>query len=111
KIRLLYNKKGIKTDAGLLPDNPIIYPRKGICNYPWLGSVFINVKGEITPCCALPEKGLENVFDVGLDQAWNGKIRNFRKSILNGNYPVECCNQCGYCMDADYKRIKQNAEN
>ena len=108
RIKQIYHKKGIKTDVGLLPDTPYRYSRKGICISPWLASVFINVKGELTPCCALPEFGMSNVHSVDFAKAWNGKIRKFRKAILQGKYPMECCSLCGYCSDEQYKTIKGN---
>ena len=69
------------------------------CIYLWL-QVYVNVDGEITPCCALnmdDKISMGNVIKEGFLTVWNGeKYKSFRKdSTATGKLlPYESCNQC-----------------
>ncbi|MBI4161500.1 MAG: radical SAM protein [Acidobacteria bacterium] len=42
--------------------------------------VYVNWKGEVTPCCNLPTLGLQNILEHDLQQVWNGKaFSRFRR--------------------------------
>jgi MoaA/NifB/PqqE/SkfB family radical SAM enzyme len=57
--------------------------------------VYINVEGEVTPCCALPKLKLGNIHDDNLDVIWNSiNFKRFRK------------NQQKVCGKCDVLKIK-----
>lgn len=56
---------------------------------------YINVRGEVTPCCGLPNYALGNIFEEDLGSIWQGeKFRYFRE------------NQDRICGQCDLWRIK-----
>jgi len=56
---------------------------------------YINVDGYLTPCGRLQHIGLDNVFELGFEAAWNGpKSLKWREEQLRGNYGVYCQREC-----------------
>lgn len=58
------------------------------CVRPWI-SVYINLQGEVTPCCNLTlgagKVVFGNVFDQDFKEIWNNnKAVAFRRMILSG---------------------------
>ncbi len=97
RIKRMCADRDITTDVGLLPEHPLVFPRTGICTAPWTGTVMINVKGWLTPCCILRSNEMANVFEVGFREAWNGAaMKGFRSNILAGRYIPDCYKWCGY---------------
>jgi len=63
------------------------------CYEPWY-RMFIASNGRVSACCLADYSETENLRDKTLLQIWQGKyFTNFRKMILNKNFP-ESCKQC-----------------
>jgi len=51
----------------------------------------VDVDGNLTVCCALPNVYIGNVLDSGFGSLWNGeKMRAWRKMLLRRPYPRKC---------------------
>ena len=65
----------------------IFYPllhRKGRYCLRTFSDLYINVSGEITPCCGLPKFSFGNILESDLEVLWNGcKFKNFRENYKN----------------------------
>lgn len=60
------------------------------CLWPFI-MAFIDIEGYITPCCRLEHLRLSNVYESGLFAVWNDKkMRDWRKKLLEKNYPKIC---------------------
>lgn len=91
-----YNLKWEVTPSslGTLAD-PIIQmkKRKNIC-FTCFEDPYISIEGKLLPC------GRQKIWGgvdatIGFEKAWNHpKILEFRKNMLNGNYPELCGNLC-----------------
>jgi len=60
------------------------------CKLPFL-MAFIDVKGNLTPCCKLETMVTGNVLEEDFFEVWNGpKMINWRKQLLAGRFPKQC---------------------
>ncbi len=51
----------------------------------------IDVEGNLTVCCTLPEVVIGNVLQEGFLPLWNSKkMKSWRTMLLSGNYPKKC---------------------
>lgn len=67
-----------------------------ICVEPW-STMFINLGGDIFPCCALQsQKGrVGNIFDKPIRDIWNGRpIAKFRHAVKNKKKTFFRCKEC-----------------
>ncbi|WP_415308641.1 radical SAM protein [Candidatus Pelagibacter sp. Uisw_099_02] len=89
-------------DIKLSPDiedvtlDPIVSMKRmhNIC-YTVYEHPFINLDGNISPCGRLQHISLDNINDLGFDEAWNGpKIRKWREEQLHGNFGTYCQREC-----------------
>lgn len=70
--------------------------RPSPCMSPFAGIVYINKDGYLAPCCNYAHRPLANVFEVGLRGALQSEnARNFRKLMLDEDYPDHCQTWCG----------------
>jgi MoaA/NifB/PqqE/SkfB family radical SAM enzyme len=61
------------------------------CTAPFFDA-YVNYKGELAPCCTLPQIGLEPIGD--LKKAWNGKaMREWRRRLVNNDPPHPLCRE------------------
>jgi len=52
---------------------------------------YIDVEGNITPCCRIEDHPLCNVLEVGFFEAWNcKKMLSWRKALLLRRFPKKC---------------------
>ncbi|MAG18217.1 MAG: hypothetical protein CL944_01950 [Candidatus Diapherotrites archaeon] len=61
------------------------------CRWPW-SAVYINLEGNVSPCCYAPHVLLGNVFEEGKEIWNNKKYTEFRKKMVNGTSSI--CNNC-----------------
>jgi len=60
--------------------------------------IYINVDGDVRPCCALVECKMDSLLNRGLNEIWTSKrYNNFRKSYKN----------VGWCSRCDFAKLKQ----
>jgi MoaA/NifB/PqqE/SkfB family radical SAM enzyme len=69
-----------------------------VCHVPWTGTALqVVYDGSLTPCCALSNYTIGNVFESELMSLFNNtKMMDFRKNMLKGCYPSGCKTVCGY---------------
>ncbi|MGC8929235.1 MAG: radical SAM/SPASM domain-containing protein [Candidatus Woesearchaeota archaeon] len=76
-----------------LRDAIILENSQIICREPFY-QAYINCEGYLTPCSMMPHIKLKKANEVM--EVWNSKeIIDFRKKIINGNYPDWCVKKCG----------------
>jgi len=64
--------------------------RENLCTQPF-NSANIDVEGNLTLCCVLPDIFIGNVLKEDFYSVWNNnKMKAFRKMLLSGNYPKKC---------------------
>ncbi len=64
--------------------------REKLCSHPF-NSANIDVEGNLTLCCVLPDIFIGNVLEEDFHSVWNSKkMKTFRKMLLSGNYPKKC---------------------
>jgi len=72
-------------------------PRLGKCHWPF-GSLFINVDGDITPCCIrkIRSYAVGNIHDVeSFEDVWNGPIyQSLRQAHLTKDRSNKLCGSC-----------------
>lgn len=85
---------------------PNILPNEFItdCSFNGKSSMFINIKGDIYPCCVLAAKGQEigsnikkmgNVCNKSLQEIWDSfEFAEFRENFFKGNLPHPLCKMC-----------------
>ena len=111
---------GIGTNAGLLVQGLESYFRKyepgipqnppqRICLLPWF-SLYINVDGDIRPCCSFGEGEtlvLGNIFRQDFwKEIWNGeKYRELRRQSLDRNLCYTVCRNCTPNRLRDFVRL------
>lgn len=65
------------------------------CPLPWSGSYITN-KGEVTPCCMIPDakvKSFGNVNNEEIGVIWNNQeFKEFRGKLASGQMPIQCRN-------------------
>lgn len=60
------------------------------CFFPFV-MAYVDVEGNITPCCRIEDHPLYNVLENGFFQAWNCKrMRSWRKALLTRRFPKKC---------------------
>jgi radical SAM protein with 4Fe4S-binding SPASM domain len=71
------------------------------CRRPW-SLMYVTANGNVLPCCIAPfteapyeDIKLGNVFDVSLEEVWNGPLYRKWRERMNGNEPPEACRGCG----------------
>jgi len=66
--------------------NPVVRE----CILPFL-LAYIDVEGNLTPCCRIEDHPLCNVLEVGFFEAWNcKKMCSWRKALLLRRFPKKC---------------------
>ena len=96
-INRLNLKIELSPDIDQINFDPVVFMKKehNICFSPF-EDPSINVDGSIAPCSRLQHLGLENVFEDGFENSWNGKrMKAFREEQLKGNYGNLCQRECG----------------
>jgi MoaA/NifB/PqqE/SkfB family radical SAM enzyme len=64
------------------------------CADPW-NKPYINPDGALAPCCTWTTNYLDNVFEVGFWEAWNGpRIRHLRRMMIDGFSGSFCYENC-----------------
>ncbi|MCR4336123.1 MAG: radical SAM protein [archaeon] len=75
--------------------NRVIEPEKNApisCVQPW-DEVYININGQISPCCYAPYLNFGNIFEQDFDSTWNNsKYEQFRKNKRSRKSDI--CNNC-----------------
>jgi MoaA/NifB/PqqE/SkfB family radical SAM enzyme len=87
------NKYGLVTDIEELnlESTPAAF-----CILPF-NTLNINHKGHVAPCCMMFDLSLDNVFEMGFNQAMAGpQIKEFREEIQKGHYLPMCERACKY---------------
>jgi len=63
------------------------------CHKPW-SDLYINVNGDVSPCCTIPMAIMGNILKNSLDDVWNGeKYVAFRRELLK-HKPKVCIGEC-----------------
>ena len=69
-------------------------PKYG-CKFLW-NELFVNVSGDVAPCCIQGRPVVGNVHEHGLAEIWNNEpMREMRQRLLDGD-PIPCCRDCNY---------------
>ncbi|NSW46306.1 MAG: radical SAM protein [Bacteroidales bacterium] len=64
--------------------------KKPICNAPFV-NIYIDVDGNVTPCCFNRDDVLGNIFTENIENIWHSdKAQNVRKQLLNKQFPKGC---------------------
>jgi radical SAM protein with 4Fe4S-binding SPASM domain len=65
------------------------------CKFLW-NELFVNVSGDVAPCCIQGRPVVGNVHGGALSEIWNnGPMREMRERLLVGD-PIPCCKDCNY---------------
>lgn len=65
------------------------------CKFLW-NELFINVSGDVAPCCIQGRPVVGNVHKADLASIWNGPMmQTMRRKLLDGD-PIPCCRDCNY---------------
>jgi radical SAM protein with 4Fe4S-binding SPASM domain len=65
------------------------------CKFLW-NELFVNVSGDVAPCCIQGRPIVGNVHRDGLSEIWNNEaMREMRQRLLDGD-PIPCCKDCNY---------------
>jgi radical SAM protein with 4Fe4S-binding SPASM domain len=57
---------------------------------------FINIEGDVTPCCIPERPVLGNIYKNAIKEIWNGNLYNdFRKKFYSSD-PPDCCKGCRF---------------
>ena len=71
------------------------------CRRPW-SLMYVTANGNVLPCCISPfteapyeDIKLGNVFDVTLEEVWNGPLYRKWRERMNSSEPPEACKGCG----------------
>jgi len=63
---------------------------KPICNAPFV-NIYIDINGNVTPCCFNRDDILGNIFLENIEDIWHSdKAQVIRKQLLNKQYPKGC---------------------
>jgi len=58
-------------------------------------ATYLDLQGNITPCCSIPEKPATNLLGDRFLKSWNNKeLRIWRKKTCSGDFPLECMERC-----------------
>jgi len=66
------------------------------------GDVYVNIDGEVTPCCSLPTMGLASLLEEDLEKIW--KNEHFKKFRTHQKYI------CGKCDILTVKRFQEKGD-
>jgi radical SAM protein with 4Fe4S-binding SPASM domain len=78
------------TNAGVVSGPP-----RHTCKFLW-NELFVNVSGDVTPCCIQGRPVVGNVHKGALSEIWNNEpMREMRERLLVGD-PIPCCKDCNY---------------
>jgi radical SAM protein with 4Fe4S-binding SPASM domain len=65
------------------------------CKFLW-NELFVNVSGDVAPCCIQGRPVVGNVHQESLAEIWNNEpMREMREKLLIGD-PIPCCKDCNY---------------
>ncbi len=65
------------------------------CKFLW-NELFVNVSGDVAPCCIQGRPVVGNVHEANLADIWNGEaMKVMRDRLLQGD-PIPCCKDCNY---------------
>jgi MoaA/NifB/PqqE/SkfB family radical SAM enzyme len=65
------------------------------CKFLW-NELFVNISGDVAPCCIQGRPIVGSVLKESLDAIWNGpQMREMRQRLLEGD-PIPCCKDCNY---------------
>jgi radical SAM protein with 4Fe4S-binding SPASM domain len=65
------------------------------CKFLW-NELFVNVSGDVAPCCIQGRPVVGNVHQAPLSEIWNNEpMREMRERLLAGD-PIPCCKDCNY---------------
>jgi radical SAM protein with 4Fe4S-binding SPASM domain len=65
------------------------------CKFLW-NELFVNVSGDVAPCCIQGRPVVGNVHKESLAEIWNNEpMREMREKLLIGD-PIPCCKDCNY---------------
>jgi radical SAM protein with 4Fe4S-binding SPASM domain len=65
------------------------------CKFLW-NELFVNVSGDVAPCCIQGRPVVGNVHKESLAEIWNNEpMREMRERLLVGD-PIPCCKDCNY---------------
>jgi radical SAM protein with 4Fe4S-binding SPASM domain len=57
---------------------------------------FINIEGDVTPCCIPERPVLGNIYKNAIKEIWNGNLYNdFRRKFYSSD-PPDCCKGCRF---------------
>lgn len=80
-------------DDAPAPPRPFGAP-VGHCYSPW-SEVYVDVAGNVKPCCLGAAEPLGNILDQSFTQIWNGpRARKLRRTV-NSDNPPAYCRTCG----------------
>ena len=75
------------------------------CQFAWR-QVFVNISGDVAPCCHQSRPVVGNVFQQDWDEIWNGKeYKALRRGLYEGK-PMPYCASCSLLAEqglVDYK--------
>lgn len=75
------------------------------CKFLW-NELFINVSGDVAPCCTQGRPVVGNVKDTPIEKIWNGPaMQELRRRLYEGD-PLPVCKNCNYNTQlgkGDYK--------
>ncbi len=68
---------------------------RNTCKFLW-NELFVNVSGDVAPCCIQGRPVVGNTHATNLSEIWNNApMREMRQRLLDGD-PIPCCKDCNY---------------
>jgi radical SAM protein with 4Fe4S-binding SPASM domain len=82
-------------EPAFLPGDAEAAAARYTCKFLW-NELFVNVSGDVAPCCIQGRPVVGNVHDGALSEIWNNApMKEMRARLLSGN-PIPCCKDCNY---------------
>jgi len=81
--------------------------KRKVCILPWM-SVFINISGEVSPCCAIyPYKNISfgNIFDNDFNNVWNSEKAKLMRDEFKKLKNYDIYEACKYCLPMEVSTI------
>ena len=68
------------------------------CRFPWK-QAFVNLGGDVAPCCGQGRPIVGNLFQQDFDEIWNGdEYQRLRRGLYEGE-PTDYCKNCSFLQE------------
>jgi MoaA/NifB/PqqE/SkfB family radical SAM enzyme len=71
---------------------------------------YVDVNGNLTPCCTIPDISVGNILERGLNNVWNGNaMRQWRRRLLCSDPLKRCLEVCRIKSNVDRIPVKKQS--